>query len=132
MLWLEAEDRIYMLYDEDQYTTRWDSFTGVWKEGDPVDDPTIIPPQGLYQPQRGFGLIWREANLVRDRLGWTVAQEAGYATTTQRTSYAKYNDIYIRSYDGNVWRLLPEKSGWEKVFTSGEEQVQNQFICQLT
>lgn len=117
MLWVEAEDRIYVLYDQDQYTSRWEIFTDEWEEGDPVEDPSLTPPPGLYQPQRGFGLVWREGSLVRDRLGWALAPETGYETATQRTSYARYNDIYIRAQDGNVWRLLPEKSGWEKVFT---------------
>jgi len=119
MLWVGAEDRIYVLYDPDQYTDRWDAFADEWQEGDPLDDPTITPPPGFYQPQRGFGLVWREQPLVRDRLGWAVAPEQGYETAVQHTSYARYNDIFVRASDGNVWRLLPNSSGWEKVFVTG-------------
>jgi len=107
------------LYAPDQYTDRWDAFADEWQEGEPLDDPTITPPPGFYQPQRGFGLVWREQPLVRDRLGWAVAPEQGYETTVQHTSYARYNDIFVRASDGNVWRLLPNSSGWEKVFVTG-------------
>jgi hypothetical protein len=122
MLWVGAEDRIYTLYDPDPYTARWDAFSDDWQEGDPVDDPTIIPPPGFYQPQRGFGLVWREQFLVRERLGWAVALEQGYETATQSTSYARYNEIYLRAADGNVWWLKAEGSDWEKVFVTGRRR----------
>lgn len=118
MLWVEAEDRIYVLFDDDQTTTAWGAYTDEWEEGMPANDPTIIPPPGYFQPQRGFGLVWREQTSagipVRDRLGWAVAMESGYETAVQRTS-SSYSDTYIRAADGNVWRLLPEHSGWEKI-----------------
>jgi hypothetical protein len=115
MIWVGAEDRIYVLFEDDMYTTKWSAYTDEWDEGDPVDDPDIHPPPGFYQPQRGFGLVWRDQPLVRDRLGWAVDTEMGYETAVQRTSYGRYNDIYIRALDGNIWRLLPESSGWEKI-----------------
>jgi hypothetical protein len=33
----------------------------------------------------------------------------------QFTSSPKYATTYIRAADGNVWKLLPERSGWEKI-----------------
>jgi hypothetical protein len=115
MIWVKEEDRIYVLYDDENYTTRWDIFTDDWDKSDPIDDPSIVPPPGFYQPIRGFGLVWRDQPMVRDRLGWALAGEAGFITAVQRTSYAKYNDIYLQALDGKIWRLLPEHSGWEKI-----------------
>jgi hypothetical protein len=119
MLWVEAQDMIYVLFDDDQSTTAWGAFTDEWEEGMPEDDPTIIPPPGFFQPQRGFGLVWREQMsggiLVRDRLGWAIDTESGYETAVQATSYGEYNDLYIRAVDSNVWRLAPEHSNWEKI-----------------
>ena len=115
MIWVGEEDRIYVLYADEQFSPKWQAFTDEWHPGLPEDDPTIVPPAGLYQPRRGFGLVWREQPNVRDRLGWALtAQEISYETAVQRTSYAKYNETYIRAADSQIWKLLPEQSGWEK------------------
>ncbi len=114
MIWVKEQDQIYVLFEDDQ-SPRWRAYADRWKEGDPVSDPTITPPPGLYQPMRGFGLVWREEPGVRDRLGWAIDAEAGFTTAVQRTSRPKYNDIFVRALDGGVWRLLPEGSGWEKI-----------------
>ncbi len=112
MLWVGAEDRIYVLY-ADGGVGAWNAFTDEWDEGEPPDDPTLVPPPGLYQPVRGFGLVWREQQNVRERLGWATAPEQGYGTAVQRTARWKYNNIYIRALDGGTWRLGPEGGTWE-------------------
>jgi hypothetical protein len=117
MVWVKEQDRIYVFFD-DPTSPKWNIYTDDWSDGDPIDDPTIIPPAGLYQPVRGFGLIWREEPDVRRRLGWAVKPEAAFSTAYQTTSRFKYNDLYLRALDGNVWRMLPERSGWEKVITT--------------
>jgi LysM repeat protein len=63
---------------------RWLSFEDAWVEGMLESDPSIVPPSGLYQPVRGFGLVWRtlsdysHGGTVRDLLGWASAPERGY------------------------------------------------------
>jgi len=114
MIWVMDQDAIYVLFDDGQSPT-WSIYTDEWDPGEPEDDPTLTPPAGLYQPVRGFGLVWREQPGVRGRLGWAKDLETGFTISVQRTSHPKYNDIYIRALDGKVWRLLPEASGWEKI-----------------
>jgi hypothetical protein len=114
MIWVQAQDVIYVLYD-DGNSPWWSIFSDEWDEGEPERDPDLTPPADLYQPVRGFGRVWREIQGLRDRLGWATDPEAAFDTAVQRTSRAKYNDTYIRALDGKVWRLLPEASGWEKV-----------------
>lgn len=114
MIWVGGEDLIYVLYEDDVFSPKWQAFTDDWEPGDPVSDTTIIPPEGYYQPLRGFGLVWREQPFVRDRLGWAVALEAGGDTAVQRTSYPRYNHTYIRALDADIWHLFPEHSDWEK------------------
>jgi len=114
MLWNGAEQVIYVLYSDGGYP-RWSTFVDNWQEGNAVSDPDIVPPDGLYQPVRGFGLVWRASSSVRERLGWAVNQEAGYATEMQRTSRFKYNVTYIRALDGGVWELGPEGSAWRHI-----------------
>jgi hypothetical protein len=114
MIWVESEDRIFVLFDDAVFSPKWDVFSDEWSDGQPINDPSLTPPTGLYQPERGFGLIWREVQGIRDRLGWAVAPEGGFVTAVQRTSYPKYNEIYIRAHDGNIWYLHAERSDWEK------------------
>jgi hypothetical protein len=114
MIWLDEQDVIYVLFD-DGSSPHWSVFSDEWEDGDPQDDPSLTPPAGLYQPVRGFGLIWREQTGVRDRLGWATDAEAGFSTSVQRTSRPKYNDVYIQALDGGVWELLSGSSGWEKL-----------------
>ena len=113
MVWVQSRDLIYVLFADGQ-SHQWYPYLDEWEEGMPVSDPTIIPPPGYYQPERGFGLVWREQTGVRDRLGWALDVETMYETAVQHTANS-YSDTYIRAVDGNVWRLLPEFSGWEKV-----------------
>ena len=114
MIWVKAEDLIYLLFDDGQ-SPQWKALSDEWDLGEPEDDPTLTPPAGLYQPVWGFGLIWREETGVRDRLGWAIDVEVAFNTHLQRTSRPKYNDTYIGAVDAKVWKLLPEFSGWEKV-----------------
>ena len=114
MIWLGEQDQIYVIFNDIVFSPKWMSYADNWEAGMPEDDPNIVPPPGYYQPKRGFGLIWREQPSIRDRLGWAIAPEEAYTSALQRTSYAKYNETYIRALDGEIWKLLPEFSGWEK------------------
>ncbi len=113
MIWVAEEDQIYVLFDDDSYPG-WNRYVDHWDDGEAEYDPTISAPDGLFQPIRGFGLVWRREPGVRDRLGWAVDEESGIETVVQRTSYAKYNETFILDQDGGIWRLFPERSAWEK------------------
>jgi hypothetical protein len=118
MLWNRAQGVIYVLFDDDQYP-RWRAYADEWEDGDPVSAPDIHPPSGYYQPVRGFGLVWRQNPLVRERLGWAVDPEEAYKTAIQRTSHPRYSDLYIRALDGGIWRLGPNGDSWEHLTTTG-------------
>jgi hypothetical protein len=117
MIWLATQDVVYVLYDDGQFP-RWSVHPDEWDPGDPETDPSLMPPPGFYQPVRGFGLVWREQLGVRGRLGWALEPEAAYQTAFQTTSYPRYNDVYVRALDGNVWRIMPNGSDWQKIFTN--------------
>jgi hypothetical protein len=115
MVWMEERDSIFVLYDDEQPSPKWERFDDEWDESQPERDPALTPPDGLFQPVRGFGLVWREHPHVRDRLGWAVDQEMGFNTIMQGTTRYKYNSLYLRALDGDVWHLGPERSSWEKI-----------------
>ena len=113
MIWIAELDQIVVLF-ADGMSPHYAIFTDEWDEGEPEIDPTLEPPPGLYQPVRGFGLVWREGyGDVRGRLGWATQPEQAYSTLYQQTSYWKYNETYIRALNGGVWYLKAERSGWE-------------------
>ena len=133
MFWSEADDRIYVLYSDGNYP-QWRAYEDAWDEGDPVSDPGISPPSGMFQPLRGFGLIWREVPDVRDRLGWATDQETAYEITVQWTARYKYNMVYVADLDGGVWELGPEGSAWRYIAqqTAAQQTAAQQTAAQQT
>lgn len=67
-----------------------------WQEGEPVNGgrPPPPPPPGFYEPQRGFGKIWRE--------GRGLAMFIGYATEPERADLA---DVQLFEGGGLALRL---------------------------
>jgi len=114
MLWVGNEARIYIVFDGGRQPA-WAAYWDEWSEGDPVSDPAIVPPAGLYQPVRGFGLVWRTQPGVRDGLGWAAGEETGFTGSMQRTGRIKYNLTYLSALDGGVWELGPEGSAWRHI-----------------
>ncbi len=86
MLWISRttftqERIIYAFFDDGTFQ----QFDDTWREGQPPN-AGLTPPAGLYEPQRGFGKVWREGTgaRVRERLGWATAAEKGAAGAYQR------------------------------------------------
>jgi hypothetical protein len=97
---------IYVLYDGGPFP-RWVSFEDTWTSGLPESDPTIIPPEGSYQPIRGFGKLWRDNVQVRDRLGWALELEQGFEGAYQIAWEPEYasDGAYVRTADDQVIAL---------------------------
>jgi hypothetical protein len=117
MIWVEAEQMIYVFYYPQggpSYPT-YGGFIDNFDEGDPESDPTIVPPPGLYQPVRGFGLLWRSDPSVRDRLGWATAPESGFQTWMQGYSGAGMHNYYtlLQGIDGTIYHLIATGGVWE-------------------
>lgn len=122
MVWVEdgwgaGQPGIFVLFDDAITSPRWAFYADTYVEGEELCDAGD-PPAGLLQPERGFGKLWCDEPTISDRLGWATEAEAGYDAALQRDSAPKYTTTYLRAADGNVWKLLPERSGWEKVAVS--------------
>lgn len=90
MIWLEQPGRYVILagasLDEP------DAAGQVYYANDPLDivrdtSAQVSPPEGLYAPVSGFGLVWRgdvsSSPGYRETLGWALAPEFGYDATWQ-------------------------------------------------
>jgi len=120
-IWLEeirgidvvTEGVILILYNDNQ----WQSFDDTWTSEDLESDPGVVPPEGLLQPVRGFGKIWRGNESVREKLGWALSPERGFESAWQWQAQESLPAIaYVRTIDGDVIRLYGSDSGnWEYV-----------------
>jgi len=85
MFWLQPVGQLWVLTveqdeDEEETVRTWSVYDDTFIEGDTEIDPEIVPPEGLYQPERGFGKLWRENPEVREAVGWALEPELGHTT----------------------------------------------------
>jgi hypothetical protein len=108
MFWTQHDQRIYVLLNDGTYRT----YDDTWTAAEPDRDPALVPPEGRYQPLRGFGKVWRTQPDVRAQLGWATAVEQGFETQLQggwihccSRLGAVNRPIFLRSFDGRIVRL---------------------------
>ena len=106
MLWRQDLNLIYGVGPDEAWFITGDT----WRDGDPSNDPSIIVPNGYYQPERGFGKVWRERPGVRAALGWGLTDEVGFTATIQDFT------------GGQVWRDV-ERGRFMVLFNSGAYQL---------
>gem|GEM_PF-3498481 len=116
MVWLRelksgdtvTPNQIIVLYNDGH----WARFDDTWQEGQPETDPSIVAPEGLIQPKRGFGKLWRSNADVRNRLGWATVEEKPYVATYQwRLVEAPPPVAFLRTMEGQVVELTGERDG---------------------
>lgn len=85
MFWLEPIDQIWVMIqnENDNRSGIWMVFPDNFEEGDVEIDPKIVAPEGLLQPERGFGKLWRDNPDVREALGWAKQGEIGHVSNYQ-------------------------------------------------
>jgi serine/threonine-protein kinase len=107
MLWQANTNLIYILGSDN----RWRSIGDKWREGDLDFDPNLAAPAGLYQPVRGFGLVWREQSGVREELGWATREEHGFMALLQEFA----GGLIWQDAEGNRFFIL---------FTDGSYEIE--------
>ncbi len=103
MIWLGATNSVIVLTPDQQ----WRRFEDTWTEEQPESDPGIVPPDGRYQPIRGFGKVWREHPDVREKLGWALGVELGFESMYQdQLTPAGADDVtFVLTFNGQVFAL---------------------------
>ncbi|MCS7056832.1 MAG: hypothetical protein NZM18_11750 [Thermoflexales bacterium] len=107
MIWLAETDSVYVLYDAlySGDAPRLERYDDLFVEGNPDPPLPAEPPAGRFAPVRGFGLVWRTRERVRNALGWALAPEQGY---TACLGYAYYGGKSMRAYVTTIERSLLE------------------------
>jgi hypothetical protein len=117
MMWVQSQDAIYVLYD-DAAQPRWQVFRDYFNEGMPevVGEYLQAPAAGLWQPRRGFGLVWRSSEIIRGRLGWGVMEyEQPYSVQVQTS---RDGSIFLSQPAGSIFALLPGGVNWNEYSSS--------------
>ena len=105
MFWWEDSREIYVLYEHHT----WRAFADTWQEGQPEDDPNLTAPQGLWQPKRGFGKVWREElGGPASQIGWAREEERGFTSVVQT-----FEDGIILGSDRGTAYILYADGSWE-------------------
>ena len=90
MIWLEELGRTYVL--DNALAHEQDVCKRLAVLLDPLEavrdtSSEVSPPEGLYAPAGGFGLLWRgglrDSTGYRQPLGWALAPEFGYDAALQ-------------------------------------------------
>jgi hypothetical protein len=125
MVWIGSRDHVYVLYDATSTSPlaeRWETYADQFNEGDAETDPAITPPEGKWQPKRGFGLVWRTQPGVRAALGWALSPERGY-TVCYGGGFARGEsyEAYMNDADNRILQLNSDymPTTWS-VYTPGQ------------
>lgn len=113
MIWVGNQDAIYVMYD-DNVLPRWRVFRDYFEEGmvEEVTDFENPPASTLFQPRRGFGLLWRTDEVVRDRIGWALQEyEQPYSVQVQTSEEGV---IFLSDPTEWVYSLFPGGRNWER------------------
>lgn len=78
MFWVQRVRQIWVVHITGEGRGEWFTYEDTFLDGEPETDPSLVPPEGRIQPERGFGKLWREVPGLRDMLGWAVQPEVGY------------------------------------------------------
>ncbi len=80
MFYVQPIDQIWVLEITGEGEGDWTIYPDTFEEGEPELDPSLVAPEGMIQPVRGFGKLWRENDEVREALGWALTPEFGYVS----------------------------------------------------
>jgi hypothetical protein len=80
MFWRADTRTIYVLHADGT----WASYLDTWDASEPPYDPSLSAPEGLRQPVRGFGKVWREQlGGPQPEIGWALGEERAYTMLWQ-------------------------------------------------
>lgn len=112
MVWVGSQNAIYVMYN-DIAQPRWEVHRDHFLEGMAESSPEFAnaPAPSLWQPRRGFGMLWRENQAVRSRIGWaTLEWEQPYSVQVQT---ANDGSVFVSAPGNVVFVLFPNRASWQ-------------------
>lgn len=130
MFWLQPTNQIWVMIETSDGSGVWTVYEDTFVEGDVEFDPLIVAPTGLFQPERGFGRMWRETEDVKEAIGWAVEPEIGYVSHYEYRpagevvdgEYVQAPGYHILSSNyGEVFRFNEINGTWQQLEEVEEE-----------
>ncbi|MBN1680720.1 MAG: WD40 repeat domain-containing protein [Anaerolineae bacterium] len=86
MFWVQPTRQIWVMLASatDPSQGDWFCYNDTYQDTEPETDAALVAPDGLIQPERGFGKLWRTNTQIQDGLGWATTPEFNY---TSRYTY---------------------------------------------
>ena len=117
MFWRQDTDYAYVVYEQGGQAGTYQTFTGMWSEGDPEYSCAAAPPPGQVQPKRGFGAVWCVLGGPSAAIGWGLSEEAGFGPGNGEPLVQDFEHGFIfRDSDGTTKGLAYVFFGDELTF----------------
>jgi hypothetical protein len=108
MIWIASiggsQPVIYALFNNGTYQR----FNDTFREGVDPNSSGAVAPEGMQEPVRGFGKVWRDNPGVRDTLGWASAGESPGSAQVQL--FERGEMVYV-SQAGQIYILITGAPG---------------------
>jgi hypothetical protein len=101
--------------EDGSYSLGFQQVLDAWSPGMPETDPALTPPAGLFQPSRGFGMLWRgeiehhpmggpETLNGEEVLGWATGPVFEYDAVYQchAGTHGRATSCFMSGPDGTV------------------------------
>lgn len=111
MIWVGSQDAIYVMYN-DYSRPRWEVYRDQFDQGMIEDDPAYAnaPVPNTWQPRRGFGMLWRGNEVVRNRIGWAIDElEIPFSVQVQTAGDGTF---FVSDAQNHVFGLTPGGVDW--------------------
>lgn len=126
MLWIQPQSKIWVMLDDGSGGGQWMVYDDTFVEGEAENDPALVPPEGMFQPQRGFGKVWRNTPTIRESLGWGITPEFGYVSPYEyhaggsvnaQNQYERGPGYHLLSslYGNERFRFNETDGTWQKI-----------------
>jgi len=126
MLWIQPQSKIWVMLDDGSGAGLWMVYDDTFVEGEAENDPALVPPEGMFQPQRGFGKVWRNTPTIRESLGWALTPEFGYVSPYEyhaggsvnaQNQYERGPGYHLLSslYGNERFRFNETDGTWQKI-----------------
>jgi serine/threonine-protein kinase len=109
MIWVSSlgaqpQTAIYVLFNNHTYQR----FNDTYQEGVDPNSSGAAAPEGMLEPVRGFGKVWRDNTSARDNLGWATSGESAGSAQIQ---VFERGEILTLSNTGQTYILMTGAPG---------------------
>jgi hypothetical protein len=110
MLLDASQGVIYAFFDDGTVET----FDNTFVPDDAEQDPSLQPPDSLYQPSGPLGIAWRESQAARDKLGWATMPDSRKYDGLKQEMLDKGTIVFAMG-NGDLVGLFPFSDNWSRL-----------------